>query len=204
MDQESIFFICASTHADTDDQVCSSNRISNRINCYGSVACLLVEAVVMMMMVLVEAAVYPENLFASPLPSAAGENMEMQCSSLASLSAYNSSHDYLGKIKDGTTFKLGEPVFLQANFTSTQDLNGIYCYYTVIIEIRNSDSLETVVLSDVQTNSGAWATNNLAIETYWKPNQKANYTILVFLQKSEDIFKTPVQTPVVSVRVHVT
>jgi hypothetical protein len=183
--------------------VCSSNdAIKRRISHYRSVSCLFVGIVIMM--VLVEAAAYSEHLFASPLSPAAGEKMEeMQCSNFVSLSAYDSNHDYLGKINDGATFKLGKPVFVQANLTWTRDLNGIYCNYTVIIEIRNSDSLETVVLSSVQTDSASLASNNLAIETYWMPNQKANYTLLIFLQKSEDLFKTPIQSPAVSVNIHV-
>lgn len=128
--------------------------------------------------------------------SAAGE-MPQDSIKLASLSAYDSNHDYLGKV-DGIVFKAGEPVFIEANFTNQGDPAGDY--YQVVIEVRNDDTSETAALSSVKTNFAEQA-GSLAVETYWKPDHKADYTVLVFLQKLEDLGKTPVLPPLASVRV---
>ncbi|MEO9362729.1 MAG: hypothetical protein ABI348_02395, partial [Nitrososphaera sp.] len=132
-------------------------------------------------------------------PHAAGEMTQDRSVRLASLSAYDSNHDYLGKVKDDVTFfKAGEPVFIQANFTNPGGPAGDH-YYLVVIEVRNDDTSETAALSSVKF---AGQGSSLAVETYWKPDHKAGYyTVLVFLQKLEDLGKTPVLPPVASVRV---
>lgn len=152
----------------------------------GSLACCLLAA-----MAIAYAAYLPSN------SSAAGEMMTQDSIKLASLSAYDSNHDYLGKV-DGIVFKAGEPVFIEANFTNQGGPAGDY--YQVVIEVRNDDTSETAALSSVKTNFAGQA-GNMTVETYWKPDHKADYTVLVFLQKLEDLGKTPVLPPLASVRV---
>lgn len=170
----------------------------------------LLAGVAAAIMIVIVAAAYPGHSLASPQLSAAGgmqnNNNDDNNIKFTSLSAYDSNHGYLGQIKDNKIFKSGEPVFIQANFTNPGDPAGNNNNYLVIIEVRNGDTSETVALSSVQAKF-AGAGNNLAVETYWKPlDQKAShqyYTILVFLQKLEDLNKTPIQPPVVSARVQV-
>ncbi|AIF82178.1 hypothetical protein NTE_00094 [Candidatus Nitrososphaera evergladensis SR1] len=156
---------------------------------------------------IIAAAAYPEYSLVNLQRLAAGEMMLPDSNNVVivkftSLSAYDSNHNYLGNIKDNMTFRFGEPVFLQANFTNSKSPSGNN-NYLAIIEVRNSNTSETMVFSSVQTEKFAEA-GNLAIGTYWKPDQKASYTILVFLlQKPEDLNKTPIQPPISSVRVQV-
>jgi hypothetical protein len=195
-----------------------SSSSSDRIR-YGSAAVIIIVA-----------AACPGHLLASSPLSAAGETMAMKDNDddnnnddaiiikFASLSAYDSRHDYLGKIKDNTTFKSGDPVFLQANFTTLGDPTGTSNnndHYTVVIEVRNSEAPETVALSSVQTkldaaggaapaadNNNNSSNNNLAVETSGSRAKKP-ITRYWFLAKVRGPHKTSVPPPVASVRVQV-
>ncbi|HEX7032128.1 MAG TPA: hypothetical protein VF172_03930 [Nitrososphaera sp.] len=115
---------------------------------------------------------------------------------LISVNAYEyPNHVLRGAIESGQSFKVHEPVFLQANFSNP---NSFPSEHLVVSQINGPEgSNETKVLSMVRVEAAE--SGYVSVDLYWEPKQTGEYRLMVWTTASEDLRETPPTLPAASI-----
>ncbi|MGI0018966.1 MAG: hypothetical protein ACREAY_00690 [Nitrososphaera sp.] len=108
---------------------------------------------------------------------------------LTSVKAYDVNHSLIGEIEPNQSFKTNHPVLIQTEFSNPDSNSG---EYIVASEIRRDS--ETESLTTVQADVAG--SGSVSVETYWKPEQAGDYSLLIFAYKPEELDRGPVIAPV--------
>ena len=118
---------------------------------------------------------------------------------LTSLVALTGTGKRISEVADGMEFKLGIPVFIQANF---ENQNGAeISNHTIIIDVKSRDGAGNESVANFR--GGIAAGSSASIESYWQPAEAGDYVVTVFSMTPEDLTSTVPISPAVAITVRV-
>jgi hypothetical protein len=117
---------------------------------------------------------------------------------LTSVIALNSSREMIGEVVPQMEFKLGNPVFIQANFANSNEAD--ITQHTIIMGLRSQNGGDE---NAVSFNGGIPRDASIALEFYWQPDRTGDFTIIVFSMTPGDLDSTQPAEPVAAIPVRV-
>ncbi|HEX2557613.1 MAG TPA: hypothetical protein VHK86_04765 [Nitrososphaera sp.] len=117
---------------------------------------------------------------------------------LDSIVALNGSREIIGEVAPQMEFKLGSPVFIQANFANNNEADITQHAITMDLRSQNGGDENTVSF-----NGGIARGTSIALEFYWQPDRTGDFTIVVFSMTPGDLHSTQPVKPVAAIPVRV-
>jgi hypothetical protein len=120
---------------------------------------------------------------------------------LNSIVALNDSRGMIGEVVPQMKFKLGSPVFIQANFANNNEAD--ITQHTITIGLRSQSGGDLRDENVVSFNGGIARGSSIALEFYWQPDRAGDFTIVVFSMTPGDLASTQDVKPVAEIPVRV-
>lgn len=120
---------------------------------------------------------------------------------LNSIVALNGSRGMIGEVVPQMEFKLGSPVFIQANFANNNEADITQDTITMGLRSQNGGDLRDENV--VSFNGGIARGSTIALEFYWQPDRTGDFTIVVFSMTPGDLESTQPVKPVAEIPVRV-
>jgi hypothetical protein len=129
----------------------------------------------------------------------AGTTNESGSPTLTSLIALTGTSERISEVTKDMEFKLGAPVFIQANFENHNE--AAISNHTIVIDIKSNDGGENESIANFRGDIAAGS--SIAIESYWKPAKVGNYIVTVFSMTLEEQTATVPVSPVAAIPIKV-
>lgn len=120
---------------------------------------------------------------------------------LTSIVALNGSRGMIGEVAPQMEFKLGRPVFIQANFANNNEAD--ITQHTITMGLRSQSGGDLRDENVVSFNGGIARDSSIALEFYWQPDRAGDFTIVVFSMTPGDLDSTQPVKPVAEIPVRV-
>lgn len=117
---------------------------------------------------------------------------------LTSIIALNSSRETIGEVAPQMEFRLGSPVFIQANFANNNEVD--ITQHTITMGVRSQNGGDENIVS---FNGSIARGASVALEFYWQPDRTGDFTIVVFSMTPGDLDSTQPAKPVAEIPVRV-